>query len=69
MAEGANRVPLAKSWADEIDDLYHDATERRLRAVLFTRPRDPVANAEITDERLRGARSVERGPSASFLAQ
>lgn len=57
MTEGATRVSKAKNWADEIDDLYHDATERRLRAVFFSLARDRVDKAETTDDRVPGAGS------------
>jgi hypothetical protein len=46
MPERVNRIPLPKSWADEIDDLYHDATERSLAAIVATRERRLVRDAE-----------------------
>ena len=69
MTEGADRIPEAKSWADEIDDLHHDATERRLRAAYFHRARDRVAPGDTADDRVPGTRSVGRGPTAGGLAQ
>jgi hypothetical protein len=69
MTEGAHRTPGPKSWADEIDDLHHDATERRLRDVIFHRARDRVATADTADDRVPGARSVECGPAAGGLPQ
>lgn len=67
MEERVNRDPTAKSWADEIDDLYHDATERSLRAMLGTRARRLVRDSEGSDNRLPGAGSVQRGPSAGGI--
>ena len=52
MTDGANRIPGAKSWADEIDDLYQDATENRLRAAFFNRARDRLAKAETADDQV-----------------
>ena len=69
MTDGTNRIPGTKSWADEIDDLYHDATERRLRAAFFNRARNEVAKAEAADDRVPATGSVEGGPAASGLAQ
>lgn len=46
MPERANRTPPPKSWADEIDDLYSDATERSLKAIVATRARNRVRDAE-----------------------
>jgi len=46
MPERANRTPPSKNWADEIDDLYHDATERSLAAIVATRVRRLVRDAE-----------------------
>jgi hypothetical protein len=46
MPERANRIPPSKSWADEIDDLYHDATERSLKSLVGTRARRPGRDAE-----------------------
>ncbi len=46
MPTRANPVSLAKTWADEIDDLYHQATERTLRELLGTRARTLVRDAE-----------------------
>ena len=46
MPERANRIPPSKSWADEIDDLYHDATQRSLNAIIGTRVRELVRDAE-----------------------
>lgn len=64
MEERAMRIPPAKSWADEIDDLYHDATESSLRAILGTRARRLVLDPKGADDRSPGAGSVQRGPSA-----
>jgi hypothetical protein len=50
MPERASRIPPSKSWADEIDDLYHDATERSLRSILGTRARGRVRDAEETHD-------------------
>lgn len=61
MAERANRLPTAKNWADDIDDLYHDATERNLRAIFWNRPRALALDAEKADDRPRRAGSVQRG--------
>ena len=69
MTEGAIRVPKANNWADEIDDLHHDATEKRLQAVFFARARDRVGSAGMTEDPLTGAQSAERGPSAGGTAQ
>jgi hypothetical protein len=46
MPERANRSAPSKSWADEIDDLYHDATERSLKAIVATRVRRLARDAE-----------------------
>ena len=46
MPERANRILPSKSWADEIDDLYNDATERSLKAIVATRVRGLVRDAE-----------------------
>ena len=46
MPERANRILPSKSWADEIDDLYNDATERSLAAIDATRVRRLVRDAE-----------------------
>jgi hypothetical protein len=51
MPERANRIPPSKSWADEIDDLYHDATERSLKAIIGTRARGLVREVEGADDR------------------
>jgi hypothetical protein len=55
MTEHSNRIPTAKSWADDIDDLYHDAMEKSLRATLWTRTRKPVADAEGAEDQSLGA--------------
>lgn len=67
MTERANRVPPAKSWADEIDDLYLDATERSLRVTLGTRARRLVRDSDGGDDRLPGATSALREPSAGGI--
>lgn len=59
MTEVTSRVPIKKSWADEIDDLHLDATEKHLQAVFFTRARKHLANAERPDERLPGGGPVQ----------
>ena len=46
MPERASRIAPSKSWADEIDDLYHDATERSVKAIVATRARRLVRDAE-----------------------
>ena len=46
MPERANRNPPSKSWADEIDDLYNDATERGLKAIVATSARSRVRDTE-----------------------
>ena len=46
MPERANRIPPSKSWADEIDDLYNDATERSLKAIVATRVSRLVRDSE-----------------------
>lgn len=46
MPERANRILPPKSWADEIDDLYNDATERSLAAIVATRVHRLVRDAE-----------------------
>ena len=46
MPERANRILPSKSWADEIDDLYNDATERSLKAIVATRVCRLVRDAE-----------------------
>jgi hypothetical protein len=67
MTEGTNRVPITKSWADEIDDLHLDATEKHLRAVFFTRARKRLANSEGADEHLPGGGSNQHeSPSGSI---
>ena len=50
MPERANRIAPSKSWADEIDDLYHDATEQSLRSLIDTRVRSLVRDAEKPNE-------------------
>ena len=65
MTEGTNRIPITKSWADEIDDLHLDATEKHLRAVFFPRTRKRLANAEGADERLPGGGPVQQESSSS----
>jgi len=69
MTEHANRTPTAKSWADDIDDLYHDAMEKSLRAVFWTRTRNPVVGAEAAADPSLGAGSVQRGVSAGGKLQ
>ena len=64
MAERVSRLPPAKNWADDIDDLYHHATERNLRAIIWNRTRGPALGADQADEESRGSGSVERGPAA-----
>jgi hypothetical protein len=46
MPERANRNPPSKSWADEIDDLYNDATERSLKEIVATRVRGLARDPE-----------------------
>jgi hypothetical protein len=46
MPDRASQTPPSKSWADEIDDLYTDATERSLKAIIATRARRLVRDAE-----------------------
>ena len=46
MPERANQNPPSRSWADEIDDLYHDATERSLKSVVATRVSRLVRDTE-----------------------
>jgi len=65
MNERVNRLPTAKNWADHIDDLYHDATERNLRAIFWNRPRRLVLNGEKADDRPRGAGSIQREPAGA----
>lgn len=63
MEERAQRIPPAKSWADEIDDLYHDATESGLRAIVGTRARRFVLDSNRADDRLPDAGAVQHEPS------
>jgi hypothetical protein len=67
MTDVTSRVPIKKSWADEIDDLHLDATERHLQAVFFTSARKHVANAEGADERLRGGGPVQHETSSDGI--
>jgi hypothetical protein len=67
MEERVNRVPAAKSWADEIDDLYHDATERSLREMQGAHARRLVRDPGGTDDRLPGADSAQRVTSAGVI--
>jgi protein-tyrosine-phosphatase len=45
MTPGENANPVAKNWADDIDDLNYDSTEKHLRAVFWTRVRKRPAAA------------------------
>ena len=67
MPTRANPVPPAKTWADEIDDLYHLATERTLREMLGTLARTLVRDPDGTDERLLGAGSAQHVPPAGVI--
>lgn len=46
MPERANRILPPKSWADEIDDLYNDATVRSLKSIVATRVSGLVRDVE-----------------------
>ncbi len=65
MIERVNRLPTAKNWADDIDDLYHDATERNLHAIFWNRPRRLAPNGENADDRPRSAGSIQREPAGA----
>lgn len=67
MTDVTSRVPIKKSWADEIDDLHLDATEKHLQAVFFTPARKHVANAEGADERLPGGGPVQHDTSSEGI--
>ena len=63
MTESTNRIPKAKNWADEIDDLYHDATVRHLKAAFFAQAPNRPANAASADQRLPGGTTVQHESS------
>jgi hypothetical protein len=69
MTEHSTRTPIAKSWADDIDDLYYDAMEKSLQALFYARARRPPLDAENASQQSPGAGSVERGPSAGGNAR
>lgn len=69
MTEHSKRIPVAKSWADDIDDLYYDAMEKSLQALFFARARRPLLDAENASQQSPGAGSVEPGPSADGIAR
>jgi len=69
MTEATNRTQVAKSWADEIDDLYHDATVRHLRSVFFAQAPKRPAKLGGADQRLPGGASVQHESSASSIPQ
>ena len=69
MEERVQRIPPVKTWADEIDDLYHVATESGLRAILGTRARRVVLNPNGADDPLPGTESVQHGPAAGGTAR
>jgi hypothetical protein len=55
MEERVDQVPGAKSWADEIDDLYFDATERNLRSIRGAPGRRPALEPHGTEVRMPGS--------------
>ena len=63
MTESTNRIPKAKNWADEIDDLYHDATVRHLKAAFFAQTPKRAANAGGADQRPPSGTSVQHESS------
>jgi hypothetical protein len=69
MEERVNPLPAARSWADEIDDLYHVAAERNLRAMLGVRVRNPTVEPRETEIRLPAADTVERGAPSGGIPQ
>ncbi|HEX9674242.1 MAG TPA: hypothetical protein VGA12_12490 [Burkholderiales bacterium] len=67
MTDGTKRIHVAKNWADEIDDLYYDATVRHLRRVFFTQAPERPANTGGPDEQLPGGASVQHESSAGGI--
>jgi arsenate reductase len=60
MTQGGNATPVARNWADDIDDLNHDAIEKHLRAVFWTRARGRPPGATIgSDEAVARANAAQ----------
>lgn len=69
MTEHSTRTPIAKSWADDIDDLYYDAMEKSLQTLFYARARRLPLDAENASEQSPGTGAVQRGPSAGGIAR
>jgi hypothetical protein len=69
MTEHSKRTPTAKSWADDIDDLYYDAMEKSLQTLFYARARRLPLDAENASEQSPGTGAVQRGPSAGGVAR
>jgi hypothetical protein len=70
MTEHSKRTPTANSWADYIDDLYHDAMEKNLKAMMFyARARSVALDADAAEEHLPGSGSGQRRASAGSNLQ
>jgi len=66
--EGANRTAMVKNWADEIDDLHLDSTQKRLQAIFFARTRKVGVGAAASDELMPGGGALQRGASSGDAA-
>ncbi len=67
MTPGENAEPLARNWADDIDDLNHDSTEKHLRAVFWTRLRKRPAEATPWSDETMAKASGEQTYNVLFL--
>jgi hypothetical protein len=64
-----NQVPGAKSWADEIDDLYLDATERNLRAIRGASSRRLALEPIGAEVRSPGSGTGQRETAAGGISR
>jgi len=67
MTPGENANPVAKNWADDIDDLNQDATEQQLRVVFWTRIRKRAAGATIGSDETMARASATQTFNVLFL--
>jgi protein-tyrosine-phosphatase len=67
MTAGENASPVARNWADDIDGLNHDAIEKHLRAVFWTRLPRHAAGAGSASDRTVAREQAARAYNVLFL--